>query len=160
MRALLQRVLEASVEVDGRVVGAIGPGLLVLLGVRKGDTAAQADWLATKTAQLRIFAGASGKFDHSLLEVGGAALVVSQFTLYGDARRGRRPDFTSAAEPEVARRLYEQYVESLRRAGVSQVATGEFGAMMAVRLLNDGPATVFLEREESASEEAADPILV
>lgn len=152
MRALLQRVSRAAVSVDGQTVGAIGPGLLILLGVRRGDTAAQADWLARKTAELRIFngadfAGASGKFDRSLLDIGGAALVVSQFTLYGDARRGRRPDFTAAAAPAEAEALYQRYAVALREAGVAQVATGVFGAMMAVELVNDGPVTVLLERE-------------
>lgn len=152
MRALLQRVSRAAVTVDGQTVGAIGPGLLVLLGVRRGDTAAQADWLARKTAELRIFNGetfdgGAGKFDRSLLDIGGAALVVSQFTLYGDARRGRRPDFTAAAAPAEAEALYQRYAVALREAGVAQVATGVFGAMMAVELVNDGPVTVLLERE-------------
>lgn len=152
MRALLQRVSRASVEVDGQTVGAIGPGLLVLLGVRRGDTQAEAHWLARKTAELRIFngaafAGAAGKFDRSLLDVGGAVLVVSQFTLYGDARRGRRPDFTAAAAPVEADTLYQRYAQALVAAGVTEVATGRFGAMMQVSLVNDGPVTVLLERE-------------
>lgn len=150
MRALLQRVQEASVFVDGRAVGSIGAGLLVLLGVRQGDGPEEADWLARKTAELRVFAGDTGRFDRSVLDLGGGVLVVSQFTLYGDARRGRRPDFTSAAEPVLARQLYERYVAGLRRAGVAEVATGVFGAMMAVRLTNDGPVTVLLEREAGA----------
>ena len=152
MRALLQRVTRAAVTVDGQTVGAIGPGLVILLGVRRGDTVAEADWLARKTAELRIFngeafEGAAGKFDRSLLDIGGAALVVSQFTLYGDARRGRRPDFTAAAAPAEADALYRRYVQALTEAGVAQVATGVFGAMMAVELVNDGPVTVLLERE-------------
>jgi D-tyrosyl-tRNA(Tyr) deacylase len=152
LRALLQRVSRASVEADGQTVGAIGPGLLVLLGVRRGDTQAEADWLARKTAELRIFngeafAGAAGKFDRSLLDVGGAVLVVSQFTLYGDARRGRRPDFTAAAAPAEADTLYQRYAQALVAAGVTEVATGRFGAMMQVSLFNDGPVTVLLERE-------------
>jgi len=149
VRALVQRVTRAAVRVDGREVGAIGRGLLVLLGVRRGDTAAEAVWLARKVAELRIFDGAGGKFDRALSDVGGALLVVSQFTLYGDARRGRRPDFTAAADPETAEALYTRFVAELRAAG-HRVETGVFGAMMAVELVNDGPVTVMVEREGEA----------
>ncbi len=149
MRAVVQRVSEASVTVEGEVVGAIGRGLLVLLGVREGDTRAEADWLASKVAQLRVFADDEGKFNLSLLDIGGAALVVSQFTLYGDARKGRRPDFTRAGRPEVAEPLVDYFVAQLRTAGVP-TETGRFGAMMDVRLLNQGPVTILLEREVDA----------
>lgn len=149
MRALVQRVARASVVVDGRTVGAIERGVLVLLGVRDGDTAAEADWLADKVAGLRIFPGESGRFDVDLAAVGGAMLVVSQFTLYGDCRRGRRPDFTASARPEVAEGLYERFCARTRALGF-KVSTGEFGAQMAVELLNDGPVTLMVEREQDA----------
>ena len=132
--------------VDGGVVGAIGPGLLVLLGVGDGDSADEAHWLADKVASLRIFDGPGGKFDLGLEDVGGSLLVVSQFTLYGDARKGRRPNFARAAGPEVAEALYDRFVARLRQAGWP-VATGAFGALMAVELVNDGPVTVLVERE-------------
>lgn len=144
MRAVIQRVTEASVTVEGQVVGAIGAGLLALLGVGRGDTEADADALAEKTAHLRIFADADGKMNVSLLETGGGALVVSQFTLYGDARKGRRPSFIDAAPPEEANRLYGYYCDRLRALGVP-VASGIFQAMMAVRLVNDGPVTILLD---------------
>lgn len=146
MRALVQRVTRAAVRVDGREIGAIGPGLLVLLGIRQGDTVAEAEWLARKVASLRIFGGEGGKFERTLEDVGGSLLVVSQFTLYGDARRGRRPDFTAAAEPQTAEALYAAFVASLRAAGY-RVETGAFGAMMEVELVNDGPVTLLVERE-------------
>jgi D-tyrosyl-tRNA(Tyr) deacylase len=146
VRALVQRVSSASVTVGGEEVGAIGPGLLVLLGVRRGDTPAEADWLADKVASLRIFEGPGGKFDRGLEDFGGAILVVSQFTLYGDARKGRRPSFDTAARPELAEELYERFVTRLRAAGWT-VATGVFGGMMQVALVNDGPVTVIVERE-------------
>ena len=146
MRALVQRVSRASVAVDGRSVGAIGPGLLVLLGVRDGDTAAEADWLAEKVTALRIFPGEGGRFDVDLASIGGAVLVVSQFTLYGDCRRGRRPDFTASARPEVAEALYERFIARIGALGFP-VASGVFGAMMAVELVNDGPVTLMVERE-------------
>lgn len=149
MRAVVQRVSEASVTVGGEVVGAIGPGLLVLLGVGEGDTRTEADWLAAKVAQLRVFSDADGKFNLSLLDVGGAALVVSQFTLYGDARKGRRPDFTRAARPETAELLVNYFVGRLQAAGVP-TAAGRFGAAMAVSLVNQGPVTILLEREAGA----------
>lgn len=147
MRALVQRVTRAAVRVDdGRTVGEIGAGLVVLLGVRRGDGPAEADWLADKVASLRIFGGDGGKFERSLADAGGAVLVVSQFTLYGDARRGRRPDFTAAADPQTADALYQRFIARLRAAGYD-VQCGIFGAMMEVELVNDGPVTVMVERE-------------
>lgn len=144
MRALLQRVTSASVSVDGQTVGSIGPGLAVLLGIAAGDDADAARYLVDKTVNLRIFADAAGRFNHSLADVGGALLVVSQFTLYGDTRRGRRPDFTQAAAPDDARRLYELAVSMFRKTGLN-VATGEFQAYMRLRLENDGPVTLLLD---------------
>jgi D-tyrosyl-tRNA(Tyr) deacylase len=134
------------VRVEGSVVGEIGGGLLVLLGIAEGDTDAEARLLADKTAHMRIFADEAGRFQHSLLDVGGAALVVSQFTLYADLRRGRRPSFAPAAAPEVAAPLVDQYATALRELGVS-VETGIFGAMMQVSLTNDGPVTILLESD-------------
>jgi len=145
MRALIQRVTKASVSVAGQVVGAIGPGLAVLLGIREGDSEAEAVWLAHKIAHLRIFADEQSKFNRSLLDTGGEALVVSQFTLYGDARKGLRPSFSDAARPEVAEPLIERFVELLRAEGVS-VETGVFQAMMLVEIHNDGPVTIILEK--------------
>lgn len=147
MRVVLQRVTRASVTVDGRVVGAIDQGFLILIGVRKGDTAAEAKWLAEKIAVLRVFADESDKFNRSLLDIGGGALVVSQFTLYGNAVGQRRPSFIEAAPPALAAPLIEQFVEFLRQAGVQRVETGIFGAKMLVELANDGPVTLILERE-------------
>ena len=144
MRAVLQRVSRARVLVEGRATGEIGAGLVVLLGVGQGDTSAAAAYLAEKTAQLRIFNDAQGKMNVSLLESGGAALVVSQFTLYGDVSRGRRPGFDRAAPPAEAKRLYEEYVRCLRATGV-RVETGVFQAHMEVELVNDGPVTLLLE---------------
>jgi len=146
VRAVVQRVREAAVRVDGETVGAIGPGLLVLLGVREGDTRAEAEWLAAKVAGLRIFSDDQGKFNRSLTDVGGAVLIVSQFTLYGDARKGRRPDFTQAARPEVAEPLVDYFVAQLEAAGIP-TATGRFGAAMDVQLVNHGPVTLLIERE-------------
>jgi D-tyrosyl-tRNA(Tyr) deacylase len=146
MRAVLQRVSRARVLVDGQVSGEIGAGLLVLLGVGKEDTPATAARFAQKTAQLRIFNDAQGKMNLSLLDTGGAALVVSQFTLYADASRGRRPAFDGAAPPAEARRLYEEYVRCLQAAGV-RVETGVFQAHMQVELVNDGPVTILLNSE-------------
>jgi D-tyrosyl-tRNA(Tyr) deacylase len=148
VRAVVQRVTRAAVSVDGRVMGAIDRGLVVLLGVRQGDTASEADWLADKVASLRIFEGPGGKFDRGLEDVGGAILVVSQFTLYGDARKGRRPSFAAAAEPGLAEALYERFVARLRAAGWT-VATGVFAASMAVELVNDGPVTLIVDRQAS-----------
>jgi D-tyrosyl-tRNA(Tyr) deacylase len=147
VRAVLQRVSEASVRVDGAVVGAIGPGLLVLLGAAAADSPAVADALAEKVATLRIFPNEAGKFDRSLLEVGGEALVVSQFTLLADTRRGRRPSFIAAARPEVAAPLVERFADALRARGI-RTATGIFGAMMQVALVNEGPVTIVLDSEE------------
>jgi len=144
MRAVLQRVTMARVEVEGAVVGEIGAGLLILLGVTKTDTAPQAELLADKILNLRIFSDDAGKMNRSLLDTGGALLVVSQFTLYGDCRKGRRPSFDQAAPAEQAKTLYEQFVEAARRSGV-RVETGVFQAHMAVSLLNDGPVTLIIE---------------
>jgi D-tyrosyl-tRNA(Tyr) deacylase len=147
MRAVVQRVSASSVAVEGRTVGAIGRGVMILLGVTHGDGPEQARWLASKIAGLRIFEDDEGKMNLGLLEVGGAALVVSQFTLYGDCRKGRRPSFTHAARPELAEPLCEQFVQFLREAGVGQVEYGVFGAHMEVAIHNDGPVTLILERE-------------
>jgi D-tyrosyl-tRNA(Tyr) deacylase len=144
VRALIQRVTSASVSVEGEVLGSIGTGLLILLGVGQEDEDAHADRLAAKVAQLRVFDGEQGRMDRSLLDVGGAALCVSQFTLYGDTRRGLRPSFTEAAEPAAAERLYDLFCERLRRHGVP-VETGRFAARMAVELTNEGPVTLLLE---------------
>jgi D-aminoacyl-tRNA deacylase len=146
VRAVLQRVTRARVLVEGRVTGEIAAGLLVLLGVGKDDTAAIAAHLAEKTAQLRIFNDAQGKMNISLLESGGAALVVSQFTLYADVSKGRRPAFIGAAPPAEARQLYEEYVRCLRATGV-RIETGVFQAHMEVELVNDGPVTILLNSE-------------
>lgn len=144
MRAVVQRVARARVLVDGRVTGEIAAGLLVLLGVGKEDDAAAATYLAEKTAHLRIFNDDAGKMNRSLLDVAGAALVVSQFTLYGDARGQRRPTYITAASPELANQLYEKFCEALRGFGVS-VATGIFQTHMSVELTNDGPVTILLD---------------
>ena len=149
MRALLQRVREASVTVEGRKVGAIGPGLLVLLGVGRGDGDSEAVALADRIAGLRIFEDAAGKMNLSLLDTHRAALVVSQFTLYADTRRGRRPSFIDAAPPEEARRLYARACEALRALGV-HVEEGVFAAEMRVALINDGPVTILLEQAPTA----------
>jgi D-tyrosyl-tRNA(Tyr) deacylase len=146
MRAVIQRVSEASVAVDGAAVGRIGRGLLVLLGVGAGDSAADAELLAEKIANLRIFPDTDGRFNRSLLDVGGGALVVSQFTLYADTRRGRRPGFSDAAPPEVAAPLVDVFANALRRS-IGIVATGAFGAHMQVALVNDGPVTILLDSE-------------
>ena len=145
MRAVLQRVREASVSVAGDVRGAIGPGLLVLLGVGKGDDESLAAALAAKVCKLRIFDDDAGKMNRSLLDVGGQALVISQFTLYGDTARGLRPSFESAELPERAQKLYERFAAEVRAAGV-KTETGVFGARMAVRLENDGPVTIVMEQ--------------
>ncbi len=150
MRVLLQRVSRAEVRVAGaqhqpRVTGRIGQGFLVLVGFTHGDGEEQLDWMADKLLGLRLFADADDKMNLSLADVGGALLVVSQFTLYGDARKGRRPSFVDAARPETAIPLYERFVALLRQRG-ARVETGEFGAMMDVELVNDGPVTLWLER--------------
>lgn len=145
MRALLQRVSRASVIVDGRITGRIGPGFVVLLGVTHADSRAEADWVAGKISGLRVFDDEAGKMNRSLADVGGELLVVSQFTLYGDARKGRRPSFTDAAAPEQAEPLVDYFVEILRAAGFT-VATGVFGAHMEVEIHNDGPVTMLIDR--------------
>jgi D-tyrosyl-tRNA(Tyr) deacylase len=145
VRALLQRVERAAVRVDGEQIAAIGPGLLVLLGVGHEDNDATAAALARRMTELRIFRDDDGRTNRSILDVGGAALVVSQFTLYADTARGRRPGFTDAAEPALAERLYQQVAARLRASGVGDVQTGAFGAEMAVELVNDGPFTIWLD---------------
>jgi D-tyrosyl-tRNA(Tyr) deacylase len=145
MRIVLQRVSRAKVTVDGRVTGEIGRGLLLLAGFTDGDTEEALAWMVKKVVQLRIFPDEEGKMNRSVEDADGAILVVSQFTLYGDARKGNRPSFIDAARPEVAIPLYERFVALLREAG-RPVATGEFGAMMDVELVNDGPVTLILER--------------
>lgn len=144
MKAVVQRVSQARVEVDGVVTGQIELGLMVLLGVAQDDGPAAADWLVDKIAGLRIFADVDGKMNLSVEQAGGALLVVSQFTLYGDTRRGRRPSFDAAAPPELARRLYEYFVERARARGL-RVETGVFQAMMSVHLVNEGPVTLICE---------------
>jgi D-tyrosyl-tRNA(Tyr) deacylase len=144
MRAVVQRVSRAKVTVNGETTGEIGLGLLVLLGVGAGDTRAAADYLAEKTIGLRIFEDAGGKMNLSVAEVGGALLVVSQFTLYGDARRGKRPSFDAAAPPDEARELYEYFVEKIRAAGLRS-ETGRFQETMQVELVNEGPVTILLD---------------
>ncbi|MEX2118227.1 MAG: D-aminoacyl-tRNA deacylase [Pirellulales bacterium] len=144
MRACVQRVKEANVSVEGQVTARIGRGLLVLLGVAAGDTDVEAGWLADKLAGLRVFEDGEGKMNLALADVGGGMLVVSQFTLLGDCRRGRRPSFTAAAGPEQAEALYNTFVESVRRLGV-EVATGQFRRQMMVSLVNDGPVTLIVD---------------
>jgi len=146
MRVLLQRVSKASVTVNDQIVGRIGPGFVALVGVTSSDTAAEAGWLANKVAGLRLFEDAEGKMNLSLADVGGSLLVVSQFTLYGDARKGRRPSFIDAARPETAEPLVTYFADKLREQGF-QVETGVFGAMMRVEIHNDGPVTLMLEKE-------------
>ena len=147
MRAVIQRVSRASVAVDDKVAGQIGQGLLVLLGVSRTDTEAAADYLADKITGLRIFEDAAGKLNLSVTEVNGGVLLVSQFTLYGDVRRGKRPSFDAAAPPEQARKLYEYMIERLRTLGIP-CQTGVFQAMMQVELVNDGPVTILLDSEK------------
>lgn len=146
MRVVLQRVSRASVTVDDRVTGSIDGGLLLLVGFTSEDGVAEVAWMADKVSGLRIFPDDDGKMNRSLDETGGGVLVVSQFTLYGDARKGRRPSFVAAAPPEVAIPLYEAFVAALRARVGGAVETGEFGAMMEVELVNDGPVTLVLER--------------
>jgi len=145
MRAVVQRVSRASVTVAGRVTGAIERGLLVLLGAGANDGAEDLRYVVDKVVNLRVFPDDAGKMNRSVLEVGGGVLVVSQFTLYGDARQGRRPAFIGALEPVAAKRLYEEALVAVRAAGVTRVEAGEFGADMAVELLNDGPVTILLD---------------
>jgi D-tyrosyl-tRNA(Tyr) deacylase len=144
MRVVVQRVSRARVVIDQEVVGQIGPGLLVLLGVTPSDTPEQAVWLADKVVGLRIFNDDEGKMNRGLADVGGAMLIVSQFTLYGDCRKGRRPSFIDAAPPEIAVPLYEAFINAVKALGVP-VQTGRFGAMMQVELVNDGPVTLIVE---------------
>jgi D-tyrosyl-tRNA(Tyr) deacylase len=145
MRAVVQRVSRASVTVDTRVTGAIERGLLVFLGAGAGDGAADLQYIVDKIVNLRIFPDDAGKMNRSVLDIGGGVLVVSQFTLYGDARQGRRPAFTGALEPVAAKALYEQSLDAIRATGVSKVEAGEFAADMKVDLLNDGPVTILLD---------------
>ncbi|HEY8391553.1 MAG TPA: D-aminoacyl-tRNA deacylase [Capillibacterium sp.] len=149
MRALIQRVSSARVRVGAEITGEIGPGLLVFLGVGRNDGRAELEQLAEKIVHLRIFEDEEGKMNRSVLETGGGILVVSQFTLYADCRKGRRPNFLAAAPPETGRELYEQFVDTLRKKGM-EVATGRFGAHMAVELTNDGPVTIMLDTDEWA----------
>jgi D-tyrosyl-tRNA(Tyr) deacylase len=144
VRAVVQRVAEASVRVDGKVTGSIGPGLVVLLGVASADTDADAEYLADKVLNLRVFPDEAGEMNRSVLDVSGGLLVVTQFTLLGDARRGRRPSYIEAAPPADANRLYERFVSALRPSGL-KVATGVFRAMMDVALVNQGPVTILLD---------------
>jgi D-tyrosyl-tRNA(Tyr) deacylase len=145
MRAVIQRVTRASVEVDGRIVGQIGTGLVVLLGVAKDDTEADLTYLVQKIPALRIFSDETGKMNRSLMDIGGGVLAISQFTLLGDTRKGRRPGFERAADPVTARCLYEEFVDRLRRTTGLTVATGVFGAQMKVELVNDGPVTFVVD---------------
>jgi len=146
MRALVQRVSQAHVEVDGNTVGGIGAGLAVLLGIRRGDSTTELQFVLEKCLNLRIFTDADGKMNRSLLECGGQLLIVSQFTLYGDCRKGRRPSFIDAAAPDESQPLYDQFIAAARARGID-VAAGIFGAAMQVHLINDGPVTVMIEKE-------------
>ena len=148
MRAILQRVSGASVTIDGTITRETGPGLLILLGVTQSDTVQQAVWLAKKCCELRIFSDSQDKMNLSLMDVDGEVMVVSNFTLYADCKKGRRPAYVRAARPEQANGLYLRFVEEIRALGVKNVQTGEFGADMQVRLTNDGPVTIFLDTEE------------
>jgi len=148
MRVLVQRVQRGSVQVEGRIVGRVGKGYVLLVGVTHGDGEAEADRLADKVAHLRVFEDEAGKMNLSLLDVGGGALVISQFTLYANARRGRRPDFIAAAPPAVAEPLVARFADALRALGVRPVEEGVFGAHMLVEILNDGPVTILLDTAE------------
>ena len=147
MRAVIQRVTSGSVSIGGSVVGKIGKGLVILLGIKNGDSETDAKFLADKCVNLRIFTDQEGKFNLSALEVQGELLAISQFTLYGDIRKGRRPSFINAAPPEISEPLYDKFVGFLRESGL-KVATGEFGAMMLVDIKNDGPVTIIAESKE------------
>ncbi len=147
MRAVIQRVKSASVKVDGELVSEIGAGLLIFLGIAHDDSQAEIDYIANKAANLRIFEDADGKMNCSLLETGGSALVVSQFTLYGDCRKGRRPSFIHAARPEVANALYEDFIAALKQQNIETYG-GTFQAMMDVELINDGPVTILLDSDK------------
>jgi D-tyrosyl-tRNA(Tyr) deacylase len=146
MRVVLQRVARAEVRVGGRVVGRIGPGFVLLVGFARHDAGEQVAWMADKVLSLRLFPDEQEKMNRGLDQIQGSVLVISQFTLYGDVRKGRRPSFIDAAPPEIAIPLYNRFVELLRASGMVQVETGEFGAMMEVELVNDGPVTLVLER--------------
>lgn len=148
MRVVIQRVSEASVEVDGHIIGAIEKGLLLLLGIEPADTEADIDWLARKIVNLRIFNDAEGLMNRSLLEEGGEILVISQFTLHASTKKGNRPSYIRAAKPDFAIPLYEKFVQKLREESGQAVATGEFGAYMKVRLLNDGPVTIIIDTKQ------------
>ena len=148
MRALIQRVRSASVQVDGEVVGAIGPGLLVLAGIAADDADEDRDWLARKIVGLRIFDDDAGVMNRSIIEVGGAILAVSQFTLFASTRKGNRPSWSGAAPPEIAKPKFDDFVAALTRERGQAVATGQFGAMMQVALVNDGPVTIWLDSRE------------
>lgn len=150
MKALVQRVSEGSVAIDGETVGSIGTGLVILFGAGRGDTEKDVAYLAEKCANLRIFCDEAGKMNLSLLDIGGEALVISQFTLYGDCRKGRRPGFSDAADPADAEKFYERFLELLRAMNVKKVHCGRFGADMKVRIFNDGPVTFLLESREGA----------
>lgn len=147
MRAVIQRVSSASVKVDGELIGSAGKGFLVLLGVMDGDTAKEAELLAAKTAKLRVFTDEEDKMNLSVLDIGGDILCVSQFTLCADVKKGNRPSFTPSAAPEEADKLYEYYMECLKKEGVKNVSHGKFGADMKVELLNDGPVTILLDTD-------------
>ena len=146
MRIVLQRVSSAAVRIDGRVAGSIGRGFMLLAGFHRDDTTEALEWMADKVLSLRLFPDDDGKMNRGLEDIGGGVLVVSQFTLYGDAKKGRRPSFIDAAPPDIAIPLYENFVSLLRAKAPGPVATGEFGAMMDVSLVNDGPVTLILER--------------
>ncbi len=148
MRVVLQRVSKGSVTVDGQIVGAVDNGYVALVGVTHGDTQAEAELLAKKTAHLRVFEDAQGKMNLSALETNGGVLVISQFTLYADARRGRRPGFTDAASPDIASPLVDYFAERLRAEGITRVEQGVFGAMMQVEIHNSGPTTILLDSED------------
>ncbi len=150
MRCVVQRVSRASVAVDGEVIASVGVGLLLLVGVTHNDSAREADAVAQKVANLRVFPDDDGKMNRSALDVGASAIVVSQFTLYGDIRKGRRPSFIQAAQPDIAAPLVERVVETMRSAGVA-VQTGRFGAEMLVELVNDGPVTIWIDSDELPS---------
>ena len=152
MIALVQRVLEASVSTGDTVTGAIGPGLLILLGVHRDDGTGEADWLARKCARMRVFPDDAGNMNTSLIQTGGEAMVVSQFTLYGEAAKGHRPSFTHAARPKQARLMYEHFISTLSAELQKPVAQGVFGAMMEVHLINDGPVTILLERKPTSKQ--------
>jgi D-tyrosyl-tRNA(Tyr) deacylase len=148
MRAVIQRVQKGQVSVEGQIVGSVGPGLVILLGAGHGDGQAEADRLAYKISNLRIFADAAGKTNLSVLDVGGEVLLISQFTLYADCRKGRRPSFVHAAPPDIAAPLVDYFADRLRQAGIRRVETGEFGAMMLVEIHNDGPFTIVLDSKD------------